>query len=132
MERVPVISEIADVIDSRKGGDPKVSYVAKLFSKAPDAALKKVGEEATEVVMAAKDGDRDHLIYETADLWFHSMVVLSQAGIRPEEVLQELARREGTSGLVEKANRKEAGESVNENPMVGLSILSRRLNSLKI
>ena len=85
MERVPVISEIADVIDSRKGGDPKVSYVAKLFSKAPDAALKKVGEEATEVVMAAKDGDRDHLIYETADLWFHSMVVLSQAGIRPEE-----------------------------------------------
>ena len=102
MERVPVISEIADVIDSRKGGDPKVSYVAKLFSKAPDAALKKVGEEATE------DGDRDHLIYETADLWFHSMVVLSQAGIRPEEVLQELARREGTSGLVEKANRKES------------------------
>ena len=102
MERVPVISEIADVIDSRKGGDPK------LFSKAPDAALKKVGEEATEVVMAAKDGDRDHLIYETADLWFHSMVVLSQAGIRPEEVLQELARREGTSGLVEKANRKES------------------------
>ena len=95
MERVPVISEIADVIDSRKGGDPKVSYVAKLFSKAPDAALKKVGEEATEVVMAAKDGDRDHLIYETA-------------GIRPEEVLQELARREGTSGLVEKANRKES------------------------
>ena len=78
MERVPVISEIADVIDSRKG------------------------------VMAAKDGDRDHLIYETADLWFHSMVVLSQAGIRPEEVLQELARREGTSGLVEKANRKES------------------------
>ena len=108
MERVPVISEIADVIDSRKVGDPKVSYVAKLFSKAPDAALKKVGEEATEVVMAAKDGDRDHLIYETADLWFHSMVVLSQAGIRPEEVLQELARREGTSGLVEKANRKES------------------------
>ena len=104
MERVPVISEIADVIDSRKGGDPKVSYVAK----SPDAALKKVGEEATEVVMAAKDGDRDHLIYETADLWFHSMVVLSQAGIRPEEVLQELARREGTSGLVEKANRKES------------------------
>ena len=108
MERVPVISEIADVIDSRKGGDPKVSYVAKLFSKAPDAALKKVGEEATEVVMAAKDGDRDHLIYETADLWFHSMVVLSQ----PESVLKKCCRsspaREGTSGLVEKANRKES------------------------
>ena len=79
MERVPVISEIADVIDSRKGGDPKVSYVAKLFSKAPDAALKKVGEEATEVVMAAKDGDRDHLIYETADP-------------RPESVLKKCCR----------------------------------------
>ena len=108
MERVPVIAKLPMSSIAAKAGDPKVSYVAKLFSKAPDAALKKVGEEATEVVMAAKDGDRDHLIYETADLWFHSMVVLSQAGIRPEEVLQELARREGTSGLVEKANRKES------------------------
>lgn len=108
MERVAVLSDVADVIDSRKGGDPKTSYVAKLFSKAPDGPLKKVGEEAAEVIMAAKDGDRDHLIYETADLWFHCMVVLSQAGIRPEEVLAELARREGTSGLVEKANRKES------------------------
>lgn len=106
MERVAVISEIADVIDSRKGADPQTSYVAKLFSKAPDAALKKVGEEATEVVMAAKDGDPEHLIYEVADLWFHSMVVLSQAGLRPEQVLQELQRREGVSGLVEKASRK--------------------------
>ena len=108
MERVAVLSDVADVIDGRKGGDPKTSYVAKLFSKAPDGALKKVGEEAAEVIMAAKDGNRDHLIYETADLWFHCMVVLSQAGIRPEEVLAELARREGTSGLVEKANRKES------------------------
>ncbi len=132
MERVPVISEIADVIDSRKGGDPKVSYVAKLFSKAPNAAFKKVGEEATKVVMAAKDGDRDHLIYETADLWFHSMVVLSQAGIRPEEVLQELARREGTSGLVEKANRKRIVKALMRTH--GRVIQNRKLmpNSLKI
>lgn len=106
MERIPVLSEIADVIDSRKGADPTTSYVAKLFSKAPDAALKKVGEEAVEVVMAAKDGDREHLIYEVADLWFHSMVALSQAGLRPEQVIAELERREGLSGLVEKANRK--------------------------
>jgi phosphoribosyl-ATP pyrophosphohydrolase len=107
MERIEVLSDIADVIDSRKGADPHTSYVAKLFSKAPDAALKKVGEEACEVVMAAKDGDKDHLIYEVADLWFHSMVVLSQAGLRPEQVVAELARREGVSGLVEKANRKD-------------------------
>ncbi|MBQ8828540.1 MAG: phosphoribosyl-ATP diphosphatase [Burkholderiaceae bacterium] len=107
MDRISVLSEIADVIDSRKGADPQTSYVAKLFSKAPDAALKKVGEEATEVVMAAKDGDKDHLIYEVADLWFHSMVVLAQAGLRPEMVVAELARREGVSGLVEKANRAE-------------------------
>ena len=107
MERVAVVSDIADVIESRKGASAQTSYVAKLFSKAPDAALKKLGEEATEVVMAAKDGDREHLIYEMADLWFHSMVVLAQADIRPEEVLAELQRREGTSGLVEKASRKE-------------------------
>ena len=107
MERVAVVSDIADVIESRKGASAQTSYVAKLFSKAPDAALKKIGEEATEVVMAAKDGDREHLIYEMADLWFHSMVVLAQADIRPEEVLAELQRREGTSGLVEKASRKE-------------------------
>jgi len=105
MQRVEVLSDIADVIDSRKNASPETSYVAKLFSKAPDGALKKVGEEAAEVIMAAKDGDPDHLIYEVADLWFHSMVVLSQAGLRPEQVVQELARREGVSGLVEKANR---------------------------
>ena len=107
MERIPIISEIADVIDSRKDADPHTSYVAKLFSKGPDAVLKKVGEEATEVVMAGKDNDPDHLIYEVADLWFHSMVALSQAGLRPEQVLMELQRREGTSGLVVKASRKD-------------------------
>ena len=98
---------IADVIVIRKDADPHTSYVAKLFSKGPDAVLKKVGEEATEVVMAGKDNDPDHLIYEVADLWFHSMVALSQAGLRPEQVLMELQRREGTSGLVEKASRKD-------------------------
>ena len=97
-----ILEEIADTIDSRHGADPSKSYVAQLFSKAPDGMLKKVGEEATEVVMAAKDD----LVYEVADLWFHSMVVLSCYGLRPEDVVQELARREGVSGLVEKANRK--------------------------
>ncbi len=107
MQRIEVISDIADVIDSRKGADPATSYVAKLFSKAPDKALKKVGEEAAEVIMAAKDGDPEHLIYEVADLWFHTMVVLSQAGLRPEQVVAELKRREGVSGITEKLSRKE-------------------------
>lgn len=106
MQRVEVISEVADTIDSRKGASPDSSYVAKLFSKGVDGPLKKVGEEATEFVMACKDQDKEHIIYECADLWFHTMVALSQAGLRPEQVLQELKRREGTSGLVEKANRK--------------------------
>ena len=106
-----ILEEIADTIDSRHGADPSKSYVAQLFSKAPDGMLKKVGEEATEVVMAAKDvadgkKAKEHLVYEGADLWFHSMVVLSCYGLRPEDVVQELARREGVSGLVEKANRK--------------------------
>lgn len=105
MDKIAVISEIADVIESRKGADPKASYVAKLFSKAPDGALKKVGEEAAEFIMACKDNDRGHIIYEAADLWFHSFVALAQAGIRPEEVIAELARREGVSGLAEKASR---------------------------
>ena len=110
MERVPVISEIADVIDSRKGGDPKVSYVAKLFSKAPDAALKKVGEEATEVVMAAKDGDRDHLIYETADLWFHGRAFSgrnpsrrSASGTRPQRGNLRFGRKSESKRIVRKS-----------------------------
>ena len=100
-----ILEEIADTIDSRHGADPSKSYVAQLFSKAPDGMLKKVGEEATEVVMAAKDV-ADGKKAKVADLWFHSMVVLSCYGLRPEDVVQELARREGVSGLVEKANRK--------------------------
>ena len=99
-----ILEEIADTIDSRHGADPAKSYVAQLFSKAPDGMLKKVVEEATEVADGKKA--KEHLVYEVADLWFHSMVVLSCYGLRPEDVVRELARREGVSGLVEKANRK--------------------------
>ncbi len=99
------LQQLAAVIESRKGGDPAQSYVAKLFSKGTDAILKKVGEEATELVMAAKDGDKQKIVYETADLWFHSLVNLAQFGLGPEDVLKELARREGLSGLEEFASR---------------------------
>lgn len=101
-----VLARLADVIASRKGKDPTTSYVAKLLSSAPDAALKKIGEEASEVIMAAKDGRPDRITAEMADLWFHCLVALEQAGLRPEDVLAELARREGISGLDEKAARK--------------------------
>ena len=102
------LARLAAVIESRKpanGGDPATSYVAKLFDKGLDAILKKVGEEATETVMAAKDGDAQKLVYEVADLWFHSIIALSQFGLKPEQVLAELARREGLSGLQEFAQR---------------------------
>lgn len=108
-----VLARLAATIESRKpanGGDPQASYVARLMAKGPDAFLKKVGEEATEVVMAAKDVDHgapaDKLLYEVADLWFHSMIALSHYGLHPHDVLVELARREGMSGLEEKALRK--------------------------
>jgi phosphoribosyl-ATP pyrophosphohydrolase len=100
------LARLADVIESRRGGDPERSYVARLFAKGEDARLKKVGEEATEVVMAAKDGDADRLVGEVADLWFHTMVVLAAHGRRPAHVLAELERREGLSGLEEFALRK--------------------------
>jgi phosphoribosyl-ATP pyrophosphohydrolase len=100
-----ILSRVADVIESRRSADPQSSYVAKLFHKGLDAMLKKVGEEATETVMAAKDGQPTQVVYEVADLWFHTMVVLAQFGMRPEQVLQELARREGLSGLAEFAAR---------------------------
>lgn len=103
------LARLAEVIESRRpaaGGDPEKSYVARLFAKGTDAILKKVGEEATEVVMAAKDGDRERLVAEVADLWFHSMVALAHLGARPADVLAELARREGLSGLEEFALRK--------------------------
>lgn len=102
------LERLADVIDSRRGGDPDKSYVARLFHKGLDAMLKKVGEEATEVVMAGKDGDPQKLVYEVADLWFHSMIVLAQQGLRPVDVINELRRREGLSGLEEFASRKAA------------------------
>lgn len=101
------LSALADVIASRRGGDPTRSYVAKLFHKGTDAILKKVGEEATELVMATKDGERDKIVYETADLWFHTLVLLDQVGLHPNDVLRELQRREGLSGLAEFAARPE-------------------------
>ncbi|WP_027797353.1 phosphoribosyl-ATP diphosphatase [Paraburkholderia acidipaludis] len=101
---------LAAVIDSRKGGDPDASYVARLFHKGDDAVLKKVGEEATEVVLAAKDlrqgGAPTALVGEMADLWFHCLVALSHFELSPADVLAELERREGLSGLEEKALRK--------------------------
>ncbi|MBD3671549.1 MAG: phosphoribosyl-ATP diphosphatase [Gammaproteobacteria bacterium] len=100
-----VLKQLAEVLESRKGADPDSSYVARLYSKGLDAILKKIGEEATETVMAAKDGEADKIIYETADLWFHSLVLLAQQGLGPEQVLAELERRFGLSGLEEKANR---------------------------
>ncbi len=100
------LARLADVIDGRRGGDPEKSYVARLFSKGTDAILKKVGEEATEVVMAGKDGTADRIVGEMADLWFHGLVALSHFGLRPEDVLAELRRREGLSGLDEFALRK--------------------------
>ncbi|HUG59662.1 MAG TPA: phosphoribosyl-ATP diphosphatase [Candidimonas sp.] len=105
-----ILSRLADTLESRlpeNGGDPSSSYSAKLLSRGPDAFLKKIGEEATELVMAAKDNTPDRIISETADLWFHCLVTLAHYGLRPEQVLAELARREGTSGLAEKANRPE-------------------------
>lgn len=105
-----ILARLADTLESRlpkNGGDPASSYSARLLSKGPDAFLKKIGEEATELVMAAKDESREKIIYETADLWFHSLVALAHYGLRPEDVLNELARREGTSGIAEKAARSE-------------------------
>ena len=101
-----ILKQLADVIDSRKGGDPESSYVARLFQRGDDAILKKIGEEATEAVMAGKDGTRERIVSETADLWFHCLVMLSHFGLRPEDVLAELQRRAGTSGIEEKALRK--------------------------
>ena len=115
------LARLAAVIESRKvanGGDPEKSYVARLLHKGPDTFLKKIGEEATEVVMAAKDvdhgADPGKLLYEVADLWFHTMVALSHYGLDPAEVIAELERREGTSGLEEKALRKAQKRAIDE------------------
>ena len=101
-----VLARVAATIESRKGADPRASYVASLYAKGDDAILKKIGEEATETVMAAKDGDRLRLVAEVADLWFHCLVLLARHGLGPDDVRAELARREGTSGIAEKAARK--------------------------
>lgn len=115
------LARLAAVIESRKtinGGDPEKSYVARLLHKGPDAFLKKIGEEATEVVMAAKDvdagADKAKILYEVADLWFHTMIALSHYGLTPAEVVAELERREGTSGLEEKALRKATERAAQE------------------
>ena len=100
------LARLADVIQTRRAGDPDKSYVARLFSKGHDAILKKIGEEATEVVMAAKDGDRPRIVGEVADLWFHTMLALAAFDLTPADVLTELERREGLSGLEEFAARK--------------------------
>jgi phosphoribosyl-ATP pyrophosphohydrolase len=100
------LARLAGVIESRKLGDPDKSYVARLFHKGNDAILKKIGEEATEVVMACKDGERPKIVGEVADLWFHCMLALSAYGLTPADVLAELERREGLSGLEEFAARK--------------------------
>lgn len=104
------LMRLAAVIDSRKGGDPESSYVARLFHRGDDAVLKKIGEEATEVVLAAKDvrqgGARVALVGEVADLWFHCLVMLSHFDLSPADVVAELERREGLSGIEEKALRK--------------------------
>jgi phosphoribosyl-ATP pyrophosphohydrolase len=100
------LARLASVIATRRAGDPDKSYVARLFAKGEDAVLKKIGEEATEVVMACKDGDAGRIVAEVADLWFHSMIALAQHGLSPADVLAELERREGLSGLEEFAARK--------------------------
>ncbi len=100
-----VLQKLAQVLEERKQAEPDSSYVAKLYAKGLDAILKKIGEEATETVMAAKDGEADKIVYETADLWFHSLVLLAHQGLGPEDVLKELERRFGLSGLDEKAQR---------------------------
>ncbi|MEO8600691.1 MAG: phosphoribosyl-ATP diphosphatase [bacterium] len=115
------LNRLAAVIESRKlsnGGNPEKSYVSRLFAKGDDAILKKIGEEATETVMAAKDarinGDASKVLYECADLWFHSLVMLAQFDLTPQQVLDELARREGLSGIEEKAARKDVLRDADE------------------
>ncbi len=101
-----ILDRIAATIAARRDGDPASSYVAALFAKGDDAILKKIGEEATEAVIAAKDGDKMRIAAEVADLWFHCLVLLVRHGLGPDDVRAELARREGTSGIAEKASRK--------------------------
>jgi len=100
-----VLERLAQVLEARKSADPDSSYVARLYDKGLDAILKKIGEEATETVMAAKDGEAQRIVYEVADLWFHTLVLLAHQGLQPGDVLAELDRRFGLSGIQEKAAR---------------------------
>lgn len=100
-----VLNRLSELLAQRKAADPDSSYVAKLYAKGLDSILKKIGEEATETILAAKSGDAEHIVYETADLWFHTLVMLSHQGLSAQDVLDELARREGLSGIAEKASR---------------------------
>jgi len=109
-----ILERLADIVESRKGGDPALSYVSRLLHRGEDAVLKKIGEEATETVMAAKDGDRRRIVGETADLWFHCLIMLAHYGLKPSDVLEELRRREGISGLDEKAARADAASQRTE------------------
>ncbi len=99
------LNRLAAVLEARKGAEASSSYVAGLYAKGLDAILKKIGEEATETVLAAKTGDKAKIVHETADLWFHTLVLLAQQGLKPDDILSELERRFGTSGLDEKAAR---------------------------
>jgi phosphoribosyl-ATP pyrophosphohydrolase len=101
-----VLRRLAETLEQRKKADPDKSYSASLYAKGINATLKKIGEEATEVIIAAKSGEKTAIIHETADLWFHTLIMLSQLGLGPEDILTELERRFGTSGLEEKAGRK--------------------------
>lgn len=113
MHRTPVndphdiLTRLAQVLEQRKGATPDASYVASLYAKGLDGILKKLGEECTETIIAAKDGDRAHLVHETADLWFHSLILLAQLDLSPNDVLNELARRFGLGGHAEKAARSD-------------------------
>ena len=101
-----VLVKLAEILESRKNADPSTSYVASLYDKGLDEILKKIGEEATETVIAAKSGEKTAIIHETADLWFHTLVMLAQQGLSPDDVLSELSRRFGLSGLEEKTKRR--------------------------
>ena len=106
MNNADILHRLTQTLEARKKATPESSYVAKLFSKGEDAILKKIGEESTEMILACKSGDKSHLVYETADLWFHCMVLLAKHGLSAQDVLNELARLEGLSGIAEKESRK--------------------------
>ena len=131
-----ILNRLAELLEQRKSADPASSYVAKLYAKGMDSILKKVGEEATETVIAAKGGNKDEIIYETADLWFHTLIMLAKAGLKPQDVLDELARREGLSGIVEKAARPGLSVLVTKNELPvdnsGLGLASLSENKKKV